>query len=547
MGDGDTVKGRRQEDRRPGNGQFTDHGGSVLDREKGTTMATATGKKKAKRAEPEKRHISVAADLDVLRGKLEDLYAKHVAGKVRLNREEVEFCMEVRAGRKDVAFAINEDQAEQILSNHADWVPPGATSTVTPAGIARHDPDAVPLAVPRAVVPVPIENLIIDCDSRRCVDLNRVEALAESIRQSELLQPVLVRREQVKAGSPVMWRLVAGAHRVQAYQKLGRTEIPSIVADLSDLQADLAEIDENLVRSPLSAAEECAAIARRKEIYEALHPETKRGAAGGRKKKAPNAASADKSDDRTAANLAVALRAVLDAGQQSEDWASSAEVVLDYLESRTHTPHTIDEGRQLLAEAADESAEELDAKFASNSDPEPVPTLAKSFVQDTADKTGLSARSVSAKAKLGADLPKEVVRKIRNTPIADNESELKKLAKLIKSDPEKAKVVVDGLAACEWETVTEALKGEEDSRRPRTQQTEAKAAGGQAAAKKPTAGPAGQVVPAEEEVAGQSLRRRLEDLVGEWQTTWGDCGYSTLAACILEAYAAELRERFAAA
>jgi ParB family chromosome partitioning protein len=46
-----------------------------------------------------------------------------------------------------------------------------------------------------------------------------------------------------------------------------------------DTRADgeLAEIDENLIRSPLTPAEEASAIFRRKAIYEALHPETRHG------------------------------------------------------------------------------------------------------------------------------------------------------------------------------------------------------------------------------------------------------------------------------
>ena len=45
--------------------------------------------------------------------------------------------------------------------------------------------------------------------------------------------------------------------------------------DEIDRYAELAEIDENLMRAELTAAQEAAAIFRRKAIYEELRPETK--------------------------------------------------------------------------------------------------------------------------------------------------------------------------------------------------------------------------------------------------------------------------------
>ena len=51
------------------------------------------------------------------------------------------------------------------------------------------------------------------------------------------------------------------------------------MSSLEGLQAELAEIDENFVRSGLSAIEYGEMLLRRKEIYETLHPETRAGVA----------------------------------------------------------------------------------------------------------------------------------------------------------------------------------------------------------------------------------------------------------------------------
>src|SRR5271170_3937078 len=47
-------------------------------------------------------------------------------------------------------------------------------------------------------------------------------------------------------------------------------------------QAELAEIDENLVRADLTPAERAMHIGKRKDLYEKVHPETKKGGAPGR-------------------------------------------------------------------------------------------------------------------------------------------------------------------------------------------------------------------------------------------------------------------------
>ncbi|MFZ0209646.1 MAG: hypothetical protein WAL59_26645, partial [Roseiarcus sp.] len=63
-----------------------------------------------------------------------------------------------------------------------------------------------------------------------------------------------------------------------------------------DLHAELAEIDENLMRAELSQAQETAAITRRKAIYEELHPGARQHVAGAiASNKSQGNASADSS------------------------------------------------------------------------------------------------------------------------------------------------------------------------------------------------------------------------------------------------------------
>lgn len=102
-----------------------------------------------------------------------------------------------------------------------------------------------------------------------------VDKLANSIRDVGLIQPITVKQRTVLSGglSVPGYQIVAGHHRVAACRALGWTEIDAIVIEAGEhLQAELIEIDENLCRSELTAAQRNKATKRRKEIWEALHP-----------------------------------------------------------------------------------------------------------------------------------------------------------------------------------------------------------------------------------------------------------------------------------
>jgi ParB family chromosome partitioning protein len=62
---------------------------------------------------------------------------------------------------------------------------------------------------------------------------------------------------------------------------LGRQDIPVNVVDLDEMRAELAMLDENLFRNDGTVLERAEWLKRRKEIYEALYPETERGGTPG--------------------------------------------------------------------------------------------------------------------------------------------------------------------------------------------------------------------------------------------------------------------------
>ena len=107
-------------------------------------------------------------------------------------------------------------------------------------------------------------------EGRREASLNGIDELAQSISEVGLLNPITVDSS---------YTLIAGLHRLEAAKLLGWTEIECAVCGLEGLQAELAEIDENVVRTSLSTIEYGELLERRKEIYESLYPETKAGLA----------------------------------------------------------------------------------------------------------------------------------------------------------------------------------------------------------------------------------------------------------------------------
>jgi ParB family chromosome partitioning protein len=118
----------------------------------------------------------------------------------------------------------------------------------------------------------------------RSLNRGKVEAFAASIKVIGPIYPIKVRPIATDEGgaSGPRYMVVDGAHRLEAHRKLGVEKIPALVDDLDDHLRRLHEIDANLIRNELTVLEKDEHLAERKRIYEELHPETRRGAQGGR-------------------------------------------------------------------------------------------------------------------------------------------------------------------------------------------------------------------------------------------------------------------------
>ena len=149
---------------------------------------------------------------------------------------------------------------------------------------------------------VKISNIIIN-PGRRDTQQRNVEELARSIAAVGLMNPITVTQDNT---------LIAGLHRLEAVKLLGWTEIECTVSDADGLQAELAEIDENFVRAGLSHRELGDLLLRRKELYEAIHPETRQGQRNGQTAKNDNLTvlAAKPFSEDTADKLGISKRTV---------------------------------------------------------------------------------------------------------------------------------------------------------------------------------------------------------------------------------------------
>lgn len=132
---------------------------------------------------------------------------------------------------------------------------------------------------------VPLENIGFNPDQpRKLFDDNKLEELADSIKQVGILQPVLVRHLQAgetatqhsdseAVPSSISYCVVAGERRVRAARLAGLAEVPALVCTYEETEALRIALLENIQREDLGPVEEAEAYRNLLESYGATQEE----------------------------------------------------------------------------------------------------------------------------------------------------------------------------------------------------------------------------------------------------------------------------------
>ena len=94
-----------------------------------------------------------------------------------------------------------------------------------------------------------------------------MKELVDSIREIGLINPISVNKQN---------KLLAGLHRLRACEEIGFDDIDCIIIDSQDIDAELVEIEENIIRNDLNVIERAEHMKRRKEIYELKYPKAEK-------------------------------------------------------------------------------------------------------------------------------------------------------------------------------------------------------------------------------------------------------------------------------
>lgn len=108
---------------------------------------------------------------------------------------------------------------------------------------------------------------------RKEFDQEGLEALAESIKEYGVLQPLLVSRFESKDGSMPEYQLIAGERRLLAAKMVGLSQVPVIIRAPSEKEKLEISLVENVQRLDLNPVEKAEAFKRLKEEFNFAYPQ----------------------------------------------------------------------------------------------------------------------------------------------------------------------------------------------------------------------------------------------------------------------------------
>jgi len=155
------------------------------------------------------------------------------------------------------------DPPEGLKSAGAGFVPTGpvpeSSNSLSPTPAATKAP-MLTVANPQSIMS---PNFSIRTDPND----EEIEELSTSIKQTGMLQPVLVRKRQ-----DASLERVAGSRRLRAANRASLTSIPIIVTEMSDADAFVAQLIENLQRKDLTDEEKGRAFKHALEAFPERFP-----------------------------------------------------------------------------------------------------------------------------------------------------------------------------------------------------------------------------------------------------------------------------------
>ena len=100
---------------------------------------------------------------------------------------------------------------------------------------------------------------------------SEIVSLSNSIKETGVLQPILVRKKESASGGG--YEIVAGERRYRASKKAGLKEVPVLIRELTDRETLEIGVVENVQREDLNPIEEALAYRRLVEEFEASQSE----------------------------------------------------------------------------------------------------------------------------------------------------------------------------------------------------------------------------------------------------------------------------------